>query len=126
MKPLACLIFLLSFIATGCLSYEERAAERTAHLRTMYPPGTSKNEVQASWGKNRPDFSASRPVNGWSAFPIDGIAKKLLDIEARTGKRIESVDRFWGPDEWMSLCYCWYYYDAEGKIIDVEWQYKSD
>jgi len=57
------------------------------------------------------------------------LARKLSALEASTGKRIESVDRYWGPDGFMSLCYCWYFYDASGKLIDlidVEWEFKSD
>jgi hypothetical protein len=124
MKPIRTLILLFSLTVAGCVSYQEHAAERTAQLREMYPPGMSREEVQGKWGK--PDFSASRPTNGWDSDPNQYIAKKLKDVEASTGKKVESVDRYWGPDGWMSLCYCWYFYDSGGKIVDVEWQYKSD
>ena len=85
-----------------------------------------REEVQAKWGKTKPDFSASRPPNGWQAYQNQYIAKKMNDVEASAGKEVDSVDRYWGPDGWMSLCYCWYFYDSDGKIVDVEWQYKSD
>lgn len=86
----------------------------------------SKEDVQARWGGTKPDFSASRPGSGWTAYPNEYIARKLGDRESATGKRIESVDRYWGPDGFLSLCYCWYFYDSGGRIVDVEWQYKSD
>ena len=92
----------------------------------MYPPEMSREEVQSKWGQIKPDFSALRPDQGWRAYPNDYISKKLLDEETTTGKSIASVERYWGPDGWMSLCYCWYFYDSTGRIVDVEWQYKSD
>ena len=92
----------------------------------MYPPGMPKEEVQSKWGQTKPDFSASRPDKGWEAYSGQYIAKKLQAREASTGKNIASVDRYWGPSGLMSLCYCWYFYDSAGKIVDVEWQYKSD
>ena len=86
----------------------------------------SREEVQARWGQIKPDFSASCPTNGWDSHPNQYISKKLKDVEASNGKKVESVDRYWGPDGWMSLCYGWYFYDSDGKLVDVEWQYKSD
>ena len=126
MKPMLRLILLLALTVTGCVSYQEHAAERTARVREMYPAGMSKEAVQAKWGQTKPDFSASRPTNGWDSEPNQYIAKKLKDVEARTRKKVGSVDRYWGPDGWMSLCNCWYFYDSGGKLVDVEWQYKSD
>ena len=119
-------LLLTCGLAVRCVSYQEYAASRTARLREMYPPGLSREEVQHRWGQAKPDFSALRPDGGWHAYPIDHIARKLQDKEAATGKVIASVDRYWGQDGLMSLCYCWYFYDAAGKIIDVQWQYKSD
>jgi hypothetical protein len=92
----------------------------------MYPPGMSREEVQSKWGQIKPDFSALRPGDGWHAYPNTYIAKKLQDEEATTGKSIASVDRYWGADGLMSLCYCWYFYDSVARLVDVEWQYKSD
>ncbi len=125
MKPFA-FILILGFMLTACASIQEHAAKRTSRLREAYPPGTSKEEVQSRWGQIKPDFSASRPVVGWAGHPNSYIAKKLADMETTTGKRIEVIDRYWGPDGFMSLCYCWYFYDSSGRIVDVEWQYKSD
>jgi hypothetical protein len=117
---------LLLFTLTGCVSYPELAAQRTAELREEYPAGTSIETVQARWGKSKPVFSAVRPKDGWEKHPNQNIGRKLVAMEATTGKKIVSVDQYWGADGMMSLCYCWFYYDANSKIVDVEWQYKSD
>jgi hypothetical protein len=119
-------LLLIGGMAIGCISYPEHVARRTARLRDLYPPGTSREEVKSKWAQTKPDFSASRPEGGWAAYTNNYIAKKLQDEETKTGKSIASVDRYWGPDGLMSLCYCWYYYDSADKILDVEWQYKSD
>jgi len=126
MKPILILALFFWLAITGCVSPQEHAAERTARLREMYPRGMSSEQVQAKWGKIRPDFSASRPATGWDAHSNQYIARKLNGVETSTGMQVQSVDRYWGPDAWMSLCYCWYFYDSDGKIVDVEWQYKSD
>ncbi len=126
MKGILTLVLLVCLPVTGCVSYQEHAAKRTAKLRQIYPRGMSREEVQAKWGQIEPDFSASRPRDGWQAYQNQHIAKKMKDVEASAEKKVDSVDRYWGPDGWMSLCYCWYYYDSGGKIVDVEWQYKSD
>jgi hypothetical protein len=126
MKSILTLLLISSLATVGCASYQEHAAKRTARLREVYPPGTPKAEVQSRWGQMKPDFSATRPDQGWDACANRFIAKKLQNEEASTGKSIASVDRYWGPDGLWSLCYCWFYYDSADKIVDVEWQYKSD
>ncbi|GAA5482200.1 hypothetical protein [Haloferula sargassicola] len=123
---LASVLLLICWLAAGCASYETHAARRTAGLREMYPPGTSRQEVQRKWKPVEPDFSAARPGQGWRAYPNDFIARKLAGVEVRTGKRVALVERYWGPDGFVSLCWCWYFYDSTERVIDVEWQYKSD
>lgn len=121
--------FVLSLALAGCSfhgSVQREASARTDQLRADYPPGMSKQEVQSRWGQIKPDFSASRPNRGWAGHPSRHLAEKLESMEARSGKRIDSVNRYWGPYTSMSLCYCWYFYDSSEKIVDVEWQYKSD
>jgi hypothetical protein len=86
----------------------------------------SREAVQARWNPIQPDFAALRPDAGWDAYQGKHVAKVLADLEVRTGKRIESVERYWGPDGYMSLCYCWFFYDSSDRIVDLEWQYKSD
>jgi hypothetical protein len=126
MKTYLTLVIILGLTLVGCTSCQQQAADRTARLRKMYPPGMSKEDVQAKWDQSKPDWSATRPSKGWESHQNAYLAKKLSGLEASSGKRIESVDRYWGPDGSMSLCFCWYFYDAGGKIMDVEWQYKSD
>lgn len=126
MKFYLTLILFLGCILAGCMSYQQYAAERTAQLRDRYPPGMLKDAVEAKWGQIKPGFSILRPSTGWNAHPNRYLAKKISDMEVSTGTRIESVDRYWGPDGFLSLCYCWYFYDSNGRIVDVEWQYKSD
>jgi hypothetical protein len=126
MKSIPAFMLICWFAGLGCASYQEHAAKRTARLREIYPQGMSKEAVQSRWQRIKSDFSASRPDNGWNTHPNQYIAKKVQSEEASTGKSIASVDRYWGPDGLWSLCYCWYFYDAAGKIVDVEWQYKSD
>jgi hypothetical protein len=126
MKALPALILLAWLTVTGCVSYQEHAAKRTDGLRLMYPPGMSKQEVQAKWGQTKPDLSVPRPANGWDAYPNQYLAKKLKDVEAKARKEVAFLDRYWGPDGLWSLCYCWYFYDSGERLVDVEWQYKSD
>lgn len=122
---------MLVFVVTllfGCrsVSSKQYAAERTAKLRQIYPPGTSKAAVQAGWQQTKPDFTASRPSNGWETWPNKNLAQVLIALETKTGKKIESVERYWGADEWMSLARCYYYYDANDSLVDVKWEYMSD
>jgi len=126
MKSIHAFLVLLALTVTGCVSDQQHAAERTARLRDMYPAGMSREEVRAKWGGTKPDFSASRAANGWESEPNQYLANKLKAVEARTGKKVEYVERYWGADGWMSLCNCWYFYDSGNKLIDAEWQYKSD
>jgi hypothetical protein len=127
-RPLL-LILGLGLMLEGCAtsqSSEDWAAERTAKLRIIYPPGMSKEEIDAKFGKSKPDFSAARPHGGWSAYSNPYIIKKIQAVETSTGKTVQLVERYWGPDGLLSLCYCWFFYDAGNKVIDVEWQYMSD
>src|SRR5215475_10626862 len=101
-------ILLIGLSLGGCLSVEQHAAKRTAQLREIYPPGMSKEDVQLKWGETKPDFSVSRPSAGWPTLSNHYIAGKLEQMELSTGKRIETVDRYWGPDGLFSLAYCWY------------------
>ena len=127
MKLLSMLVFAVALLS-GCksVSSPQYAAERTAKLREMYPPGTSKQAVQAKWQQTKPDFTASRPSNGWEAWPNKNLAQVLIALETKTGQKIETVERYWGPDGFLSLARVWYYYDSNDRIIDVEWEYMSD
>jgi hypothetical protein len=84
-------VFLL---VTGCASVHDHPSKRTDQLRQIYPAGTSRQAVQAKWGKIKPDFSASRPANGWQAYQNQYIATKIKNVEVITGKQVDSVDRY--------------------------------
>src|SRR5262245_33147302 len=118
---------LVALTLCGCTSLEDYTAQRTARLREMYPPGMSREEVQAKWGPQaKPDLSVTRPSGGWVTDTNSRFGSYMQKKEASVGKRIESVERYWGPDGLYSLAYCWYYYDENAKVVDVAWQYKSD
>ena len=121
-------IALLACLVVAWIGYTlfQSSAGRTARLRRIYPQGTSREAVQSKWRDGKPDFSALRPTAGWASHQNHFIAEKLQDVEASTGRKVEFVDRYWGPDGFSSLCYCWYFYDSENNIVDVEWQYRSD
>jgi hypothetical protein len=61
MKTRFGLIIILGLTLVGCASYQEYAAERTVKLREIYPAGMSQEEVQARWGKIKPDFFSITP-----------------------------------------------------------------
>jgi hypothetical protein len=125
-RSLILLLLVAFFGASGCVSHNEYAARRTAQLREIYPAGMTRESIQTRWGQTKPEFSATRPANGWSTYTNQVIAKQLMALETATGKNIQSLEQYWGPDGLFSLCYCWFFYDADNKIVDVEWQYKSD
>ena len=96
MKTYLIVVIILGLALVGCTSYQQHAADRTAGLRKIYPPGMSKGDFQAKWDQRKPDWSATRPSEGWESHQNAYLAKKLSALEASTGKRIESVDRYWG------------------------------
>ena len=129
MIRLSLLVFVLTLLAEAAnhVSAEQYAARTPPlKLRELYPPGMSKQAVQAKWGETKPDFFASRPTSGWESYPKQNMAKILIAHEARTGKQIESFERYWGPDGFLSLARCYYYYDSNDCLVDVEWEYMSD
>ena len=82
--------------------------------------------MQERWEGIEPSLSIARPEAGWQVDSSELVPWKALSAEMRTGKAVELVERYWGPDGFLSLCYCWFYYDAEDRLVDVEWQYCSD
>lgn len=131
--------FLVLAIPTlaGCFSSKYDPAYRHQKLLELYPLGTTtRADVAAKWGKKKPDFSIERPAAGWlslAPFSVDGrqanivfFVERALNVEKRVGVSVYRMERFWGTDGLSSLCYCWFYYGQDDKLIDVEWQYKSD
>jgi hypothetical protein len=100
---------------------------RTDQLREMYPAGTTtRDDVQDRWNGMHPLLSVERPDEGWESCTQAVVARRAHEVSERTGQRVELVERYWGPDGWFGLCYCWYFYDAELHVVDVAWQYCSD
>jgi hypothetical protein len=114
-------------VASGCKSYEEIAAERHDRLVQIYPLGTTTREdVAKKWGATKPELAFDRPAAGWLALPRHDIAVHPDTVEKKTQREIASFERYFGVDGFLSLCRCWFYYDREGKLVEVEWQYVSD
>jgi hypothetical protein len=122
-------IVLLAFcsLLIGCMSPEQIKAERRQRLLEMYPPGkTTREDVQKRWDMHRPDLSVVRPAAGWSECKTGWIRAFVENSERRTGKSVYRFDRYWGPDGVLSLCWCWFCFDENDRLVDAEWQYHSD
>ena len=113
---------------------------RRERLLAIYPPGqTSREDVRKRWQPIEPEFKATKPADGWSAeFTVihrSGawesaspavVRTYVMASEQRTGKPVESLECYVGPDGWFGLCYCWFYYDEGDQVVDAEWQYHTD
>src|SRR5258705_1285159 len=120
-------IALISFIVlSACSSPESYAAERRERLLALYPPGTTRAQVQANFGSITPDFSEVRPSAGWIGVERMGIGARALVSEQRTGKSPYRVERYLAPDGFFSLCLSWFYYDESDGLVDAEWQWHTD
>lgn len=140
MKQGFCRVALLLWIIAvfaGCQTHDEYSQERRQRLLEIYPPNrTTRPEVQAKWGNAKPDFSLERPKDGWAklaVFSVNGreanigfFINQALRAEKRTAKTVYRMERYRGVDGISSLCYCWFYYDENDKLVDAEWQYMSD
>lgn len=128
---------LAVLVLAGCSSSKYDPVYRRQKLLEIYPLGTTtRADVVARWSGKKPDFSIERPAGGWSALAplsINGrqanvafLIDQALVAEKRSGVLVHRLERFWGADGMFSLCYCWFYYDLNEKLVDVEWQYMSD
>jgi hypothetical protein len=118
---------LLCIALIGCASTQQNGAERRQKLLEMYPPGsTTRADVQNKWGANHCDFSVTRPTEGWRVYNNDYVRARVENSEQRTGKPVYRCERYMGPDGFLSLACCWYYYDEQDRLVDAEWQYHSD
>jgi len=107
-------------------SLADHARARSAELAAQVPPGkTTRADVQARFGPTPPPISMTRPPDGWARI-LSRVASKAVASERRTGRTPARVERYLTPDGLFSLCYCWFYYDADDRVIDVEWEYASD
>jgi hypothetical protein len=106
---------------------KEVANRRRLELLVLYPPGkTNRSEVESKWAPTQPDLSEIRPAAGWGSSLNAEVRKRVAASELRTGKAVYRTDRYTGLEDLFSLCYCWFYYDEQDRVVDVEWQYHSD
>jgi|SRR5581483_3375983 len=126
-------VVVLAVVSTGCSSpgaYDPKV--RREQLLAIYPPGsTTREDVKKKWSPVMPEFTTARPAQGWAALEYPSVRERVASSERRTGKSVQLVDCYVSPDSRSSfdlwgLCYCWFYYDAADKVVDVEWQYHTD
>jgi hypothetical protein len=127
------LLLGMAVVFAGCSSaamYDPKV--RRERLLLIYPPGqTTRADVQRKWAPITPEFAVARPVDGWAALDEPRVRDRIAASEQRTGKPVHLVDCYVGPDsrssfDFLGLCYCWFYYDAADRVVDVEWQYHTD
>ena len=127
------ILLTTAVVFAGCSSpamYDPKV--RRERLLAIYPPGqTSRADVQKRWAPITPQFTAARPADGWAALDKPRVRERVASSEQRTEHPVQLVECYVGPDsrssfDFSGLCYCWFYYDAAGKVVDVEWQYHTD
>jgi len=123
-KKLTALVALL--VLAACASSEEYAAERRERLLELHPPGTPRAKIHEEFGGSEPEFSYPRPEAGWRAFEPAAIGARVLASVKRTGESVARVERWFMPDGFLSLCYVWFYFDENDRLVDAEWQYHTD
>ena len=117
----------LALLHAGCASYEQTEEQRSRRLLETYPPVvTMRDDVQRKWGSTKPDIVETRPVGGWSTCPNKTVQTQVQSVERRTGKHVVACDGYRGVDGLFSLCRCWFFFDAENRLVDARWQYMSD
>ena len=120
-------VILMAGMLSGCGSTQEYAIQRSQRLLALYPVGvTTRSAVSARWGGDSGMKTAQRPSGGWNKHPTEEVARRCLASESRTGRRVQSYECRFGPDGLFSLCYCWFYYDRQDRLVDAEWQWSSD
>ncbi len=103
------------------------AAERRERLLALYPPGTlTRTDVHARFKDRPPTNLLTRPTEGWPASEYPIAAARAVESERRTGKEVQTVERYLTADGLFSLCYIWFYYDTDDRLTDTEWQWSSD
>jgi hypothetical protein len=113
---------------TNCGSLENYEADRRQRLLEIYPLGTTtRAEVQQKWGQAKWDFSETRPAAGWGAATNRFVGDRALISEQRTGQPVHRIEGQLAPDGLSgSLCRCWFYYDKDDRLVDVDWQWHTD
>ena len=123
---------IIVIILSGCASSEMYDKQfRTNKLRKIYPPGKTSQEYIHKKMQSKPNLFEKRPPQGWEYHRSVYLEQKIQKLEKKIGKKILCVERYMLPDsrssfDFLSLCNIWFYYDAGNKVVDVEWEYKSD
>jgi hypothetical protein len=118
----------LAIAVNGCGSLESYEAKRRDQLLATCPPGkTTRADVQQKWGHTQWDFSETRPAAGWAASTNRFVGARALTSEQRTGQPVYRIEGDLAPDAISGgLCRCWFYYDKDDRIVDVDWQWHTD
>ncbi|MFZ1686429.1 MAG: hypothetical protein WAU70_03345 [Flavobacteriales bacterium] len=117
-------------LLSGCDAQEmveKRMVERRVLLLKEYPPGTSKANVMAKLGPQRPvlECSAERPANGWHSLPpIPGSNFAMLS-EERTGKSVHKFERYIHVHDHAGPCSFWFFYDENDILVDASWFWET-
>jgi hypothetical protein len=130
-RKLACTLVLswVTLVLSGCGSFANNEADRRQQLLAIYPPGkTTRADVQQRWGTDRQwDFSETRPAAGWAAATNAFVGGRALTSEQRTGQSVHRIEGELAPDGISGgLCRCWFYYDQNDRLVDVDWQWHTD
>lgn len=118
------LIFFVRCASTP--SMEEHAAGRRQTLLEMYPVQKTQSKDIATRFGHPPQVKQTRPTGGWTELQDLWVRKYVMETETRTGKPVHEVERYFGSAGVFSLCYCWFYYDGAGRLLDADWQWSSD
>jgi hypothetical protein len=121
-------VALCPFLLIAACAYDaDYAAKRREGLLSVYPPGTlTQADVHSRFKGRAPTGSFTRPVGGWAASTSQLVGGRSLESELRTGKQVQTVEIYQTPDGMFSLCYLWFYYDADNRLTDTDWQWSSD
>jgi hypothetical protein len=123
------LVIVASIVISSCYSqktFDDHAEMRRQRLLEMYPPRvTTKKDIRAKWN-TLPQVEASRPTGGWNSHSEGWVRSYGSKAEKRIGRPIAKLERYYGADGMLSLCYCWFYYDSKNRLLDAEWQWSSN
>jgi hypothetical protein len=120
---------LVLVTASSCSPFESTEAyeaRRRSRLLEMYPLRTTTRADVEKRFSHKPESTFQRPAKGWEAHENHLAAFYGARAEKRIGKKIPLADHYYGADGLFSLCYCWFYFDHRGHLLDTEWQWSSD
>ncbi len=107
----------------GCRSVDPES--RRQRLLEFYPPGsTTRAKVHEDF--TGPDLEGARPTEGWAAFEFASLGASLEERERAAGKSIARFERYFAADGFMGLCWYWFYFDENDRLVDAAWQYHTD